>query len=616
MKALITEQHLKDIADAIREKSGSEALLRPAQMAAAILAINGVDDTIAEFNQVNSAAAGFLAAEDYDPTDYTGTQITDYTDLSNPSLSQGAGKTLALSGAGTVYLTDESSGAGWSDAFNGAYTVYNLIPGHVYRWLAKKADGATVGCGRLRATGNLRMLRLPVVLNVRDLGGWACDGGRVRYGIIFRGREFTGGNYPAAGAGDYKIARDVMRISSEFDLRTDSETDGPDQIVGTDDDITASVFGATVRYMRFVVGGYANLLVQTKAAGALFNRLLGDVADGHVAYIHCMAGADRTGTVCAILLAVLGVGQSNLDKEFELTSFAGEWRKRTDTGWIALMNGLAAMSATGLRNKAIQWLESVGVSIARINAFRAAVIDGTPETVSSQVPTASVSITLSHASGDNQAETAAYYQPFLASFTPDEGYGISAVCVTMGGEDITDSAWSGTPHPWNGGYYARGTVLIPRVTGNVVITVTAFEVSETTVNLIDSVGIAANTRLSTSDGSNKSMPDFAAIGAQKNSAGMIHLAAGDVLRIRGITLPAAADNTSAVCVYSADAGFGSATYISQATTSFGNMLWSVSGNVITITAQAERWLRLCGPCDDPTSVLATINQELPAEEEP
>lgn len=42
--------------------------------------------------------------------------------------------------------------------------------------------------------------------------------------------------------------------------------------------------------------------------------------NGQAVYIHCMVGADRTGTLAFLLEALLGVSESDLSKDFELTS--------------------------------------------------------------------------------------------------------------------------------------------------------------------------------------------------------------------------------------------------------------------------------------------------------
>ena len=50
-------------------------------------------------------------------------------------------------------------------------------------------------------------------------------------------------------------------------------------------------------------------------------------------YIHCTAGADRTGTICYLINGVLGVDYEDLAQDFELTSFSEQgrrWRSSVD----------------------------------------------------------------------------------------------------------------------------------------------------------------------------------------------------------------------------------------------------------------------------------------------
>lgn len=64
---------------------------------------------------------------------------------------------------------------------------------------------------------------------------------------------------------------------------------------------------------------------------------------------------------------------------------------------------------------------------------------------------------------NNSAETADQGYSYSAVLTPDTDYSINSVTVTMGGTDITSTAWDST----------TGTISIASVTGNIVITVVA-----------------------------------------------------------------------------------------------------------------------------------------------
>lgn len=62
---------------------------------------------------------------------------------------------------------------------------------------------------------------------------------------------------------------------------------------------------------------------------------------------------------------------------------------------------------------------------------------------------------------NNMSSTIESRTRYSASILPDTGYTLNSVNVTMGGADITSTA------------YSRGTITIPSVTGNIVITATA-----------------------------------------------------------------------------------------------------------------------------------------------
>ena len=76
------------------------------------------------------------------------------------------------------------------------------------------------------------MIHLLNVGNVRDLGGWDCDGGRVKYGLLFRGGEMYG--YLTDDGRQQAI--DMLGILKEIDLRFAAELNGR----------TESGFGPTV----------------------------------------------------------------------------------------------------------------------------------------------------------------------------------------------------------------------------------------------------------------------------------------------------------------------------------------------------------------------------------
>ena len=101
---------------------------------------------------------------------------------------------------------------------------YGLFrPGKTYYWKVEGSDGA------MSETDSFSVSDMPVALytiegaaNVRDIGGWTTsDGGRVRYGLLFRGSQLNGygPSEPITALGKSQLA-DTLGINSEIDLRT------------------------------------------------------------------------------------------------------------------------------------------------------------------------------------------------------------------------------------------------------------------------------------------------------------------------------------------------------------------------------------------------------------
>lgn len=88
----------------------------------------------------------------------------------------------------------------------------------------------------------------------------------------------------------------------------------------------------------------------------------------------------------------------------------------------------------------------------------------TPDNVTaSGVTTYTVTNTLTHVVNSNPAETAQSNAPYLCVVSAETGYTISTVTVTVGGTDVTSSAYTS----------ASGVIYVATVDGDIVITATA-----------------------------------------------------------------------------------------------------------------------------------------------
>jgi protein tyrosine/serine phosphatase len=79
--------------------------------------------------------------------------------------------------------------------------------------------------------------------------------------------------------------------------------------------------------------------------------------------LHCTYGCDRTGTVCYLLEALLGVSRGDCLRDYGLSNLRPE-------NIQAVENGLANYEGDTLKEQAESYLLSCGVSEYQINSIR------------------------------------------------------------------------------------------------------------------------------------------------------------------------------------------------------------------------------------------------------
>lgn len=636
-KKLYEESSVQAIANAIREKNGTAAKYKIAEMGAAVRALSGSEAI--EWHQCPEAVRNYLANVTYDPSDYSTSQIANYAPatavVSNyKPIGQAAGGVTHYNETPNV-LTPFASGG----------KAGTLKPLDALRWIRTSA-GATAW-------------------NVRDLGGWACDGGTVRYGLLFRGGKLA--------AGDRAVLVGELGIQHDLDLRGREGGGSEDE-----PDMTESPLGSDVWYTR--TQQYAWYALTPVATWQVYLRCVIDaVTHREPVYFHCTAGADRTGTLACVLEGLLGMSQSDIDKDYELTTFySGSGsdaaaRRRNESDWKGLVNAINAVSGDTFRDKCVHFaVGTCGMSMADINAFRTSMTNGTPETLHWYQ---TITKNLTGCTLSNAASQVDYGEAYTATIAAESGKTITSVVVKMGGVDITTTAYTASSGVINiakvtgavtitaaasvpsvtynitrnltncasfntadtiseGASYTTtlsptgtfkklgtitvtmggtdisasavsgSTITIASVTGNLVITCAAV-----ITNIIDTIGISANTRLSTSSGANRTQSGYAAIGANEDAASLIHLAAGDTLRIKGVQLPASNDSYSAIALHNASGTFSTSTYLHNGL-GWNGMTFNNDGDSVVVTSGGEHYFRVSLICTDASAVIATINEPI------
>lgn len=175
-----------------------------------------------------------------------------------------------------------------------------------------------------------RWLDLDGTANTRDLGGIAVEGGRVRGGLVIRSD-----NLQDLSDRDVEHLVDTIGLRTVLDLRTPAEraSTGPGPLAAHPqvEHLPLSFIPETTRlesdpgaalparWANGPVEVYLHYLQDRPAAfAAAFHRFADDAAGAVV--LHCAAGKDRTGMLCALLLDVLGAAMDDIVEDYARTN--------------------------------------------------------------------------------------------------------------------------------------------------------------------------------------------------------------------------------------------------------------------------------------------------------
>jgi protein-tyrosine phosphatase len=178
-----------------------------------------------------------------------------------------------------------------------------------------------------------RTLPFSSVYNFRDVGGYAGrDGRSVRWRRLFRADSLH------RLKDDDWVAFRELGVRSVLDLRRGFEVAQFGRVPEAEgmtyfNPVLKHVDWAEVPHPdgtvheRWLADRYLNFLVDGHEALAI---ALGVIADPDQApvVVHCMAGKDRTGVVCALTLSLLGVSDEDVATDYALTETA--MRRLTD----------------------------------------------------------------------------------------------------------------------------------------------------------------------------------------------------------------------------------------------------------------------------------------------
>ncbi len=195
-------------------------------------------------------------------------------------------------------------------------TAVNFIPGKKYVWRVSAGDETVERAFSFRE-GEIRMIEIDGTANVRDAGGYMTTSGRrIKYGMIYRGGaidNYVEPQYLLTEKGKDAFIRD-LGIRTDLDLRDDAE----------EQHFSRSYAGDEVNYLVSQINYYAETIDEK---GREYLKKIFEIfcePANYPLYIHCQAGADRTGVVMFYLQGLLGVPDETIMLDYNISSLSIE----------------------------------------------------------------------------------------------------------------------------------------------------------------------------------------------------------------------------------------------------------------------------------------------------
>ena len=303
--------------------------------------------------------------------------------------------------------------------------VWNLEMARTWSWSVtpEKKDAGKGASGRFTTEDIApRLVKVDGIPNLRDLGGRkGLDGRRVKQGMVYRsgGLNNNANSYykpdeikkmlddgtlvdsvpeqskelakeivkqnKAGKKPSYKYLvkdwhpgkerlndktraymRETLGIKTDIDLRTDRECYG----------MTGSPLGEGAKWVHVSSSGYGGMADDKgkKAFAEVFKVFLDEA--NYPLDFHCIAGADRTGSLAYILNALLGVDEDELWKDWEVTAFD---KAKLEFGHASRFEKLVAVFAkypgATERERVEAYVKEQGFTDADLAKFRAIMLE-------------------------------------------------------------------------------------------------------------------------------------------------------------------------------------------------------------------------------------------------
>jgi protein-tyrosine phosphatase len=296
------------------------------------------------------------------------------SDSSQPSPTRFIWNSIASPGLYTYsfLLSEDSAFNSNRIAFTGITdtqcAVWNLKINRKYFWTVSARDSTGIVINSAIYTFKTpdlwpRMIFIEGTTNVRDIGGRiTIDGKMVAQGLFYRSAEFNQ-TYTVTARGLDQLRQ--LGIVSEIDLRNSSENP---QIVMT----WLRNFIRPVTDNGGGMDSYSSGLLNTPGTICTVFKALADKRN-YPLILHCRIGADRTGTIAALLEALLGLSELQMGQDYIWTSLSVNGiRDTAGVEWKDMMSNLRSFDKERgtIHQGCWNYLQTIGVSVKELIAIR------------------------------------------------------------------------------------------------------------------------------------------------------------------------------------------------------------------------------------------------------